>query len=161
METWELAAREAIRDLVARYNQYGDRARFDPMLALFAEDAVLELVPDRHYAGHAAIRGFFEAAVGGGVRVLRHMTATHQIDVSGPYAARGRCYFAVLTENGLDHWGSYRDEYRCTDGTWRFASRRVRVDAVTPGGWADQRQRGDSDTASDRALTVETLAPGG
>lgn len=143
METWELVARESIRELIARYNQYGDRARFEPMLELFAPDATLELSADEAYSGHSAIRGFFEG-VSGGVRLLRHMTATLQIDVEGPDLARGRCYFVVLTESGLDHWGSYRDEFRRIDGAWRFARRSVRVDGVTPGGWAD----GSSDTES-------------
>ena len=155
MEMWELAAREAIRDLVARYNQYGDHARFDPMLELFATDAVLELYPGERHEGRDAIRAFFEnAAAGGGgggsrLRILRHLTATHQIDVESADAASGRCYFVVLTEKGLDHWGSYRDRYRRIDAVWRFAARSVRVDQVTAGGWADQRQRGASDTASD------------
>ncbi len=57
MEIWELIARESIRDLVARYNANGDSGRFDPMLELFAEDAVLE-VPGRRLEGRAAIRAF-------------------------------------------------------------------------------------------------------
>ena len=156
MESWELAAREAIRDLVARYNQYGDHARFEPMIELFAEDAVLELDAGERYDGRPAIRAFFESAADGGVRFLRHLTATHQIDVDSSGSAdvsgsaEGRCYFVVLTEKGLDHWGSYRDRYRRVDGHWRFASRSIRVDEVTPGGWADTRQqRRASDTASD------------
>ncbi len=44
MELWELVARESIRDLVARYNANGDAGRFDQVLALFADDAVMELV---------------------------------------------------------------------------------------------------------------------
>lgn len=149
METWELSAREALRDLVARYNQYGDAARFDPMLELFAEDAVLEVGRDERYEGRAAIRTFFTGVAEGDVRFLRHLTATHQIDVENADEATGRCYFAVLTENGLDHWGTYRDRYRRIHGTWCFAARSVRVDATTPGGWADRGSRAPSDVASD------------
>ena len=150
MEPWELAAREGIRDLVARYNQYGDHARFEPMIELFAQNAVLELDSGERYEGRGAIRAFFESAADGGVRFLRHMTATHQIDVDSPGSARGRCYFAVLTEKGLDHWGSYLDHYCQIDGLWRFEARSIRVDEATPGGWADARQRARaSDTASD------------
>ncbi len=42
MESWELDAREQIRDLVARYNAKGDAGRLDDMLELFAPDAELE-----------------------------------------------------------------------------------------------------------------------
>ncbi len=149
MEVWELAAREAIRDLVARYNQYGDHARFDPMLALFAEDAVLEVGRDERYEGRAAIRVFFTGVADGSARFLRHMTATHQIDVENENEATGRCYFAVLTEKGLDHWGTYRDRYRRIGGAWCFSARSVRVDAATRGGWADRRRQDPSDFASE------------
>jgi hypothetical protein len=62
--------------------------------------------------------------------------ATHQIDVLSDSEARGRCYFAVLTERGLDHWGRYLDEYRQSDGRWLFQRREVTVDAAVPGAWA-------------------------
>ena len=144
MEPWELAARESIRDLVARYNANGDSGRFDAMLELFAEDAVLE-VPERTLQGRAAIRGFFEdvAAGEGGlprVRVLRHFTATLQIDLESEGEARGRCYYQVLTEAGLDHWGRYVDRYRGEGGRWLFAHRVVSVDGAIPGGWAASRE---------------------
>ena len=140
MEHWELEARESIRDLVARYNANGDAGRFDPMLALFAADAALE-VPERRIEGRAAIRAFFEGVAAGAdgrraVRLLRHHTATLQIDVDSPDEARGRCYYQVFTEQGLDHWGRYVDRYRRVDGRWLFSERRVTVDGAVPGAWA-------------------------
>jgi uncharacterized protein (TIGR02246 family) len=141
MEPWELVARESIRDLVARYNANGDSGRFDPMLELFAEDAVLE-VPGSVQRGRAAIRAYFEqvaarTGAGGAAAFVRHFTATLQIDVASETEARGRCYYAVLTERGLDHWGRYLDEYRQLGGRWRFWRRKVTLDAAMPGGWAD------------------------
>lgn len=140
METWELVARESIRDLVARYNASGDSGRFDTMLELFTEDAVL-VVPDGTHEGRENIRMFFESVAAGndrrtGVRLIRHFTATHQIDVLDPDAARGRCYYQVLTDAGLDHWGRYVDRYRRADAGWRFQERRVSVDGWIPDGWA-------------------------
>ena len=140
MEPWELVARESIRDLVARYNANGDAGRFDPMLELFAEDAVLE-VPGGVHRGKAAIRALFSdvsrrTGGGGAAKFIRHFTATHQIDLLSENEARGRCYYAVLTERGLDHWGRYLDEYRRIDGRWLFWRRKVTLDAGVPGGWA-------------------------
>ena len=141
MEPFELAAREAIRDLVARYNANGDSGRFDAMLALFADDATLELADGLH-RGKPAIRAVFEGAAertgdAARARFVRHFTATHQIDVTSEREARGRCYFAVLTDRGLDHWGRYLDEYRRIGDRWLFQHRKVTVDAALPGGWAD------------------------
>ena len=42
MELWELAAREAIRETVARYAHLVDRGRIDELVDLFVEDGVLE-----------------------------------------------------------------------------------------------------------------------
>lgn len=144
MEHWELIARESIRDLVARYNANGDSGRFDPMLELFAEDATLELA-DRTCRGRAEIRAMFEAVAantgaGGGSKAafIRHFTATHQIDLQNENEATGGCYYAVLTDRGLDHWGRYLDTYHRIEGRWRFWHRKVTLDATTPGGWADR-----------------------
>ncbi len=142
MEHWELVARESIRDLVARYNANGDGGRFDPMLELFADEAVLE-VPGQVCRGHDQIRRFFEGVAantgGDGARAafIRHFTATHQIDVQGPDEATGRSYYAVLTDRGLDHWGRYLDTYRRIGGRWRFWHRKVTTDAAVSGGWAE------------------------
>jgi 3-phenylpropionate/cinnamic acid dioxygenase small subunit len=142
VDATELAAREAIRDLVARYNANGDSGRFDAMLALFAEDATLELEAETLH-GKPDIRAFFERVAertgpGRASTFVRHFTATHQIDVLSADEARGRCYYAVLTDRGLDHWGRYLDEYRRHAGRWLFQRRKVTLDAAVPGGWGDR-----------------------
>jgi 3-phenylpropionate/cinnamic acid dioxygenase small subunit len=137
VEVWELAAREAIRDLVARYNANGDSGRFDEVLELFAPDAVMDVAEWGVKRGHDEIRTIFtgardRATFGDHPVYLRHVTGTHQIDVVDGSHATGRCYYLVLTAIGLDHWGRYLDEYVVVDGRWRFASRRVTVDGRSP-----------------------------
>jgi uncharacterized protein (TIGR02246 family) len=138
VEQWELAAREHIRDLIAHYNLAGDRGWLDDMLALFAPDATLTVDGNDH-VGLDAIRGLFTQATGPRPELIRHFTGTLQIEVSAPDHATSRCYFQVLTVNGLDHWGRYTDRFTCRDGRWLFAHRAVRVDGATPGGWATLR----------------------
>ena len=140
MELDELMAREAIRDLVARYNAGADGGRFDEVVALFAPDAVME-VPTETFNGRDEIDGLFrrtrERVLGsvdpGERQHMRHFTATLQIDVEGPDAARSRCYYQVLMAHGLDHWGRYIDRYRKVDGVWLFAHRKVTTDGRTRG----------------------------
>ncbi len=152
MEIWELVARENIRDLVARYNANGDSGRFDQMLDVFADDAVMELVSEdggvRRFEGKDQIATVFtgtkaswDAAAlspstsGGRARHhVRHFVATHQIDVDDEAHARGRCYFAVLMPHGLDHWGRYVDEYGVRDGRWVITVRRAHTDGRSSGG---------------------------
>jgi SnoaL-like domain len=142
MDPAECAAREAIRDLVARYNALGDAGRLSALVGLFAVDGELE-VEGRRHRGRDALRALFESAAaearaGEGVRHLRHFTATHVVDLEEGERARGRCYFLVLTDRGLDHWGRYDDVYGCEAGRWHFVRRRVRVDGLLPGGWAER-----------------------
>jgi SnoaL-like domain len=136
MELWEVVARESIRDLVTRYNSNGDSGRFAQVIELFAADAVMEL-QDRSYNGLDEIMTIFtgtQEKIRGTTTpsYVRHYTATHQIDLVDETYASGRCYFAVLSPTGLDHWGRYIDNYRVIDGAWRFASRRVIVDGQSP-----------------------------
>jgi hypothetical protein len=137
MDVADLLAREAIRDLVARYNAYGDSGLLDRMIDLFADDAILELRGVAH-EGKAAIRSQFQgtadrtARADGGPAYLRHNTSTHQIDLVDDVTASGRCYFFVITSVGLDHWGRYLDDYRVVGGEWRFARRRVLPDDLAP-----------------------------
>ena len=144
MELWELTAREAIRDLVARYNANGDTGRFAEVLELFAEDAVME-VPER-YEGRDGIATLFSGTQSnvkelgaGGTRVyLRHNTSTHQIDLLDSTHAKGRCYYFVMMPHGVDHWGRYVDEYEMRDGRWLFTHRKVTMDGYVPGGMGAQ-----------------------
>ena len=145
--TEEAVAREAIRDLVARYNANGDGGRFDQLLELFTPDAVMELgrrgeAERERFEGIDAIRGIFtgvaDRVTGDGgpmasISFVRHLTATHQIDLVDGANATGRLYFQVLTDAGLDHWGRYVDRYRLVDGRWRFAERSVTTEGWAPG----------------------------
>jgi uncharacterized protein (TIGR02246 family) len=130
-------AREAIRDVIARYNLCGDSGRFDEMLALFTDDATL-VTDGTPYDGVAAIRALFAKAARPAPQRIRHFTSTHVVEVDGDRAT-ARCYFQVLTSSGLDHWGRYRDELVRVGGRWLFSRRDVRVDGMTPGGWAASR----------------------
>jgi SnoaL-like domain len=141
MELWELTARECIRDLVARYNANGDSGRFEEMMKVFADDAVMELVAldgtVRRYEGTEHIASIFvDTKANWGVEIepaaahhpVRHLTATHQIDLLDQSHARGRCYFLSLMGHGLDHWGRYVDEYGVRDDRWVITSRRALTD---------------------------------
>jgi len=142
MDPGEATAREEIRELVARYNQWGDSGRLSELTGLFCDAATLEFGSAR-YDGRAAIGEMFAAAAaetreGDATRYIRHFVATHSIEVEEEDRATGRCYFLVLTDRGLDHWGRYADAYRREGGRWLFAGRRVTVDGQVPGGWAER-----------------------
>jgi hypothetical protein len=146
MDLWEVAARESIRDLVTRYNSNGDTGRFAQVLELFTPDATMEIGTDgggsRTYHGREEIETIFagtkerwsaEAEQRGSPGYVRHCVFTHQIDFVDQRHARGRSYFQVLMDHGLDHWGRYLDEYEEREGRWFFTRRRVTTDGHARG----------------------------
>jgi ketosteroid isomerase-like protein len=144
MEIWELVVRESVRDVIARYNAYGDSGRMKELLALFAEDALMDM-DGQVFEGRQAIRDGFIAAGSDFVAyskktnaprdlpVLRHYTATHVIDATSPTSAAASSYFLTFLHHGPDHWGSYHDEFREIDGQWQITRRRVAVEGATKG----------------------------
>ena len=147
METWELIAREEIRELVARYAHFADTGRFDDLAALFADDGVLRIDERAPVEGPDGIRAFLvatgdELRASPAVTAIRHHVASVRIDVTARDAATGAAYFLVVGDRGPDHWGRYRDRFVSRDGGWRFAERRVRVDGSAPGSWTATRRQG-------------------
>ncbi|HEY8123769.1 MAG TPA: nuclear transport factor 2 family protein [Myxococcota bacterium] len=141
MELWELAAREGIRDTVARYTWCGEFMDGAGFGDCFTPDAVLEIKGGATYRGRDEIVGML-----GGVRertravaplasampaVMRHFVANLRIELESRERARCFAYFTVFVPpHGHDHWGRYADELVREAERWRFARRRVSVDGA-------------------------------
>jgi hypothetical protein len=148
IEPWELAIREAVRDTLARYNHAGDRGRVGELAEQFTPDGVLEIHGGTRLEGRAAIaeglggavrRGIEGAAPGAPPPIVRHHVSSILIHDVTPESAKAASYFAVLTRDGLDHWGRYRDILVPCGGRWLLSHRLVRVDAYQPGSVVAER----------------------
>jgi ketosteroid isomerase-like protein len=136
MELWELTAREQIRDTIARYNHFGDRGRYEEMVACFAPDGILIVHDEDRYEGRDALRAFFSGVAGTarpGLTQLRHCLTNLMIDVHDPDTATTSAYFQVISDIGLDHWGRYRDRLVRAEDGWLLAERSVRTDGYARG----------------------------
>lgn len=145
METWELAARELIRETIARYAHAADRGRFTELVELFTEDGVLEIEGRPQLRGRQAIAEFLTGTKTSLASTLerpfiRHHTSSVTIDVHNPDEASAASYFLAITERGPDHWGRYRDRLRRVGDRWLFCHRRVRPDGHAPNSWRATRQ---------------------
>ena len=135
MDPWEVAAREEIRELVARYTHLGDGGRVDELVELFEPDAVFEAdsAPEP-LEGRGAIALFLGGLATNhgdepGQTYMRHHVTNLTIAFESEDQASGAAYWLVITDNGLWRWGRYRDEYRRAEGgPWLFHRRRVRAD---------------------------------
>jgi hypothetical protein len=134
----ELVAREAIRDLLVRYNHAGDRGLLDELVACFAEDGAMEIEGEPRLEGRASIHAHLSGvarrlAASTRRATLRHHVSSVRIAVHDAAHAEAWSYFSAFTEIGLDHWGRYADRLVRSGSEWLFAVRRVRVDGATPG----------------------------
>jgi hypothetical protein len=132
----ELLARESIRDALATCNMAGDRLRLDEFIAVLTEDVNFD-VGKQCIQGRDAVRTYLLGLAGAGAgaaaeaprsRFLRHHLTTCSIRLTGPDSADVRSYFAVYTAIGPDHCGYYADKFRCIDGRWLIAERKLRID---------------------------------
>ena len=144
MELWQLEAYAEIRDLISAYNSFGDRGRFDQLLELFAETAVMDINDGRIYEGADQIKTVFTDSSDSLSRddspsyIQPHTSSTH-IEFEGDKKANSKSYFSVFLSNGIDHWGRYEDKFENINGKWLFVYRRVKTDGYLPEGWAAKR----------------------
>jgi hypothetical protein len=141
MEIWELAARERIRDTLARYNWSGDALRLDELAQTFCEDGELELRGAQPVRGREAIVEFLGGTVASPnavaeassvKRIVRHNVTNIRFTDVTPEQARVACYFTVVTEIGLDHYGRYRDVFAPVGDDWLIRHRFVSTDWSAP-----------------------------
>jgi hypothetical protein len=138
VEMWELAAREQIRDTLARYNWSGDAGRLDGLADTFCADGVLEIRGFEPLNGRAEIIAFLggiteSVAVSADVKPLvRHNVANLLFDELTRDHAQVSSYFTVITHIGLDHLGRYRDTVVPDGDTWRIKHRKVSTDWTAP-----------------------------
>ena len=124
----ELATqRDAIRDLLARYTYNGDRGRVDDLAACFTEKGVLDY-PGGSPVGPVEIAAALSSATRNPhLTFVRHHITNPLIDINGNEAS-ARSYFAVHSNSGPDHSGTYDDQLVLSSDGWRFIYRRVRLD---------------------------------
>ncbi len=135
---WELAAREHIRDTLARYNWSGDAGRLDDLAETFCADGVLEIRGFEPLCGRSEIVAFLgsvtgKVAVSADVKpIVRHNVANMLFTELTRDRAQVSSYFAVVTHIGLDHIGRYRDTLVPAGDTWLIKHRKVSTDWAAP-----------------------------
>jgi len=133
VESWELQAREAIRDTMARYTHAGDRFPLVGVADAFCEDGVLEPEGGEPVRGRAAIAEFRTAArersgTTDAGRLLRHNVANILFESVTPEEALVSSYYTTFSEIGVDHMGRYRDRFVPAGDAWLIAHRYVTCD---------------------------------
>lgn len=137
---------DEIENLQSIYGYYLDKALWDPLADLFAEDATIEVAQRGIYVGRKRVREALELF---GPQVLRdahlhnHMQLQPVIHVApdGQTAKlRSRAWSQLGTHGERGFWmgGVYENEFVKVDGVWKFKKDHVYTtfSAYYDGGWA-------------------------
>jgi SnoaL-like domain len=130
----DLMDREAIRDIIARYNDAIWRNDIDGVVDLFAQDGSLE-VDNGPLAGNAPVgREQLHAFYLVGVKKMtpRPFAHHHVVDLHGGGRATGRSYVELRSSVDYSWVGAvvYTDEYVKVGGTWKIRRRSARMSNV-------------------------------
>jgi SnoaL-like domain len=130
----EIADREAIRDLSARYCDCIWRKDIDGLVSLFTEDGIFRvegLEVEASSRGPARLRKVYEKALDElDPRLFIH---SQIVDLLGASRATGRCYVELFSARyGMERvgLGYYEDEYAKVGDQWKFTSRRYFLDTI-------------------------------
>ena len=117
-----LEAKDEIRELTAHYCHAVADGDAVTVLSLFCEDGVFR-TGDLVSTGRAELRKLFVSIEG---RTYKPFIQNHVIELLDENHASGRCSVeirALLNGEAYTLAGYYIDQYRRTDGRWRFAER--------------------------------------
>jgi len=121
----DLLAREAVRELRARYGWHAARGDYEAIVGLFAPDGMFEVKYDgarRQLRGREAIRAFLQATMAPGM--VFPMIHNDIVTVEGD-EAYGTCAMESRSPDGKGGFsGYYHDRARRHEGRWLFSERR-------------------------------------
>jgi hypothetical protein len=138
-----------LRNLQQIYAYYADKALWDEVLDLFAEDGSIELGQNGVFVGKAAIRKYLYSLTGDKPGLMKgqlnnHFTLSPVITIA-PDAKSAKARWRALIQDGIygagsgGNWGSgvYENEYVKQDGVWKIRTLHLYVKFYAPyeGGW--------------------------
>ena len=135
----ELADREEIKELTAKYCWHVQHSEGESIARLFTDDGVLDAPGMQAVKGMPALLKFYGAITPAESPVP--FIHNHIIEFDGDNEAHGTCTIdARFTRKGESLLGAgwYNDKYRRVNGKWRFAERLVHFHHNVPlkEGWA-------------------------
>lgn len=133
MNTQELSDRIALKEVVDLFSNYADTKDNDAQVALFTQDAEVNIVIDGKQLMSMHGRDEIAKAFGGSMTqysAVFHMNGQQTVNIDGDTASGTAYSFVTLVEQNDDgnkttsHQGvRYTDEYRKVEGQWLISKR--------------------------------------
>ena len=141
----ELLAREAIKEVKARYLRAVDEKDWAGLRETLADDARFDLMGTQTIEGGDAFVAFTREVIEGRDARTVHRGHMPEIAIDGPTKARGQWTLVDYIEwpsdpetgerRGMRGYGRYEEIYRKLDGAWKIADWRLtylRIDPLPP-----------------------------
>jgi hypothetical protein len=130
----------AIAALQAAYITAIDGGDLQDLESVFEDQGTLVIHGGRAFRGLAAILEFLRAsretrANASELLPLRHHTTPPHLEFVEDGKVESSSYFSVLSVRGLDHWGTYRDQFSRAADRWWMEERRITIEGADPTGW--------------------------
>ncbi len=130
MDLQEISDRLELKEIVDKFSDYADTKENDKQVALFSEDAVIEIEMGGKIVmtlnGRDQIAKTFSNSMEDN-KVVFHMNGHQSVDIDGD-TAKGTAYSYVTVgkdNDHLEHEGvRYHDEFKKIDGKWYLSHRR-------------------------------------
>jgi len=146
-QTDRLADYDEVRNLQQKYGYYFDEALWDQVLALFTDNATIEIANHGQYVGKEGIRKYFYGLTAGRQGLVQgQLNNQYQLSPVITLSADGqtaRARWRALVQDGVfgqsANWGAgiYENEYVQQGGIWKISRMQLFVRFYAPyeGGW--------------------------
>lgn len=135
----ELAAYTAILHTMSIYHINLDQGDFQAFGGAFTENGIFETTSGIRLVGRSNICETFahrreerSKDFAPGSIFQRHHLTSRLIEMAGPHSATAYSYVMLMSEVGLDHFGTYHDKFQKIGDRWLISHRKSQVDWISP-----------------------------
>jgi len=132
------------REVLYRYCFAVDTGSVEDVMALFATDCDLQIVPGDLHKGREAVWQWYKTLTTKRMGVLRHLAHNQVLHLSG-LSARSKSYWDAVGDlrgQAMLAAGFYEDVLQKIEGEWKIAKKTIKIDYMVPlsEGWGGQNR---------------------
>jgi ketosteroid isomerase-like protein len=138
----ELLDREKVIQLIHRYCFALDRGSVEDVMALFAPECAIRVIPGQTFEKREAVNEFYSRLIRHRMSLVRHTVHNLVIELNGDLAT-AKSYWDVkgdLRGQAVVLGGYYADQVNKRHGKWLFSEREIRIEFAAPlaEGWGGE-----------------------
>jgi ketosteroid isomerase-like protein len=138
----EILDRDKIADLIHRYCFALDHGSVEDVMALFAPECAVHLIPGRTFENRDAVHEFYSKLIRHRMSLVRHTVHNLVIELNGDLAT-AKSYWDVkgdLRSQAVVLGGYYADQVNKRHRKWLFSKREIRIEFAAPlaEGWGGE-----------------------